>query len=1136
MFALNHGVERSNNNGGKMRARFLVEWSIRLVAAVLLISCPAWAQFTANIQGTVDDPSGAAVPQAKVTLENTVTLVTANTTTDASGLYRFESLAPSTYQITVNATGFAPAESDVTLLTDQTLTVNVSLKVGTATSSVVVTAETPIVNTSETRDQQTVATQELSSVPLEGRNMLSLSTEAPGVSGLGVASGPGTNGGTPGTSADNFSTEEAVDLSAKGQGTVSNLWVIDGLDVTSGIRQGVLNLTPNPDFVEEASNQVNVYNAAYGNASGIQFAMTTKSGTDQYHFLLSDYFNNQDMYARYSLPGSDHAYNPFHGNNMSFSVGGPVIPHKRFFFFFGVEPLRESYSTGSSNFNYVAPQFIAWAKTNYPNTLGTQVLENYPVSPAVAFSSVALTAGADTHLESGCGIGSTAPADIPCSTPMVDTGVFNSTDFRNGTQYFVRFDKYFDKDRIYGSFFRTLLSSGGPAQIPAFPATNNYWERAIQVGWTHTFSPTMLNEASFGTNRVQGILDSSGTFTVPIINTSEVGGYGSGFAQGDFIQHDYHWRDVLTKVAGAHVLTVGYEGWYGDDEEPFQGPWSTPALGFNSLTDLVRDAPQSENHLYYSPQTGLVQLWDWDAASSTYGFFANDVWKVRKNLTLTVGFRFDNEGNPYALNSYTVFGNFILGPGSTFNQQIASGSTQASHYALNHAPKTYNPRLGFAWDVTGSGSWLLRGGFGMFSNALTSANIQEEYRGDTPGTLQPTFEAGTSTPPIFSLGTGSTPPFGFVTPSMVGGPLCPAAPCLDSQGGLVGANLGIGGIDPNITSPTSYQWSATLEHKITDHFVASLFYSGSHDTDIAAGGDGAGGVSYGTQINFVPGSEVGKGVGAFPGTYNSSFGSIFYTQDNRYSNYEGITVDLRARAKHGFFDVSYTRSSSKDDAGNYASSPENPSIWYGPSPWDVPNRISASFTYTLVGLNHGQGAIGKLTGGWGISGVSYYQTGYPFTVFAGNSFNGGAYVAGSNAFLNATGDYNADGDNNDVPNVTNYTENFSHTNDFTQGNISHGVNPGVLSLSQFTVPTLGSEGNEKTNLFRQPSLTQTDVSFYKDNKITERLDFQFRFDFFNIFNDTNFTNIQNNVNASNFGEVQSQNLPRWWTVGGKLSF
>jgi hypothetical protein len=1121
--------------GGKMRPKFLVEWSIRLAAVVLLFSGSAWAQYTANIQGTVTDPSGAAVPQAKVTLENTVTQVEENSTTDATGFYRFLSVAPSTYEITITSAGFSTEQRTVTLTTDQNLTVDFGLKVGTATTAVVVTTETPIVNTSETRDQQTIATQELSQVPLEGRNMLSLATEAPGVSGLGVASGPGTNGGTPGSSADNFSTEEGVDVSAKGQGTVSNLWVIDGLNVTSGIRQGVLNLTPNPDFVEESTNQVNVYSSAYGNASGIQFAMTTKSGGDQFHFLISDYFNNQDMWARYSLPGSDHAYSPFHGNNMSFSVGGPVIPHKRFFFFFGVEPLREATSTGTASFTYVDPAFITWAEGAYPNNLGTQVLKNYPVSSAVEFNRVSLTAAQDTHLADGCGPTAVLDADIPCATNMLDSGVFNSTNFRNGTQYFLRFDKYFDKDRIYGSFFRTLLATGGLAPIPAFPADDNYFQRALQIGWTHTFNPTMLNEASFGVNRVQGIEDQTGTFTVPIIGTPEVGGYGSGFAQGNFIQHDYHWRDVLTKVSGAHVFSVGYEGWYGDDEEPFQGPWSTPAINFNSLLDLVQDAPQSENHLYYSPQTGNVQLWDWDAASSNYGFFANDVWKARKNLTVTLGFRFDNEGDPYALNSYTVFGNFMLGPGSTFDQQIASGSTQASHFALNHAPKTYNPRVGFAWDLTGSGNWLLRGGFGMFSNALTSANIQEEFRGDTPGTLQPTFEAGSSTPPIFSLGTGSKPPFGFVTPSLVGGPLCPAAPCLDSQGGLVGANLGIGGIDPNITSPTSYQWSGTLEHKISDHFVASVFYSGSHDTHIAAGGDAAGGVSYGTQINFVPGSEEGKSVGAFPGTYNSSFGSIFYTQDNRYSNYEGVTVDLRARARHGFFDVSYTRSSSKDDAGNYASSPENPSIWYGPSPWDVPNRISASFTYTIVGLHHGEGAVGKVTGGWGISGVSYYQTGYPFTVFAGNSFNGGAYVAGSNAFLNATGDYNADGDNNDVPNVTNYTESVSHARDFTQGSLS-GTAPGVFSLSQFTVPTLGTEGNEKINGFREPSVTQTDVSIYKDNYITERLNFQFRFDIFNVFNNTNFTNISNNVNASNFGEATGQNLPRWWTIGGKLTF
>jgi hypothetical protein len=297
-----------------MRARFFVGRFAWLLVGVLLVAGSARAQFTANIQGTVADPTGASVAQAKVTLLNTATQVSQGTTTDDSGLYRFLSVAPGPYQISVAAAGFETAQRTVTVTTDQDLNVPFALTVGAATTSVVVTTESPILSTTDTRDQQTVATQELSSVPLEGRNLLSLSTEAPGVSGLGVASGPGTNGGTPGSSADNFSTEEGVDVSAKGQGTVSNLWVIDGLDVTSGIRQGVLNLTPNPDFVEEATNQVNIYSAAYGNASGIQFAMTTKSGADQFHFLISDYFNNQDMWARYSLPGSDHAYSPRTGH------------------------------------------------------------------------------------------------------------------------------------------------------------------------------------------------------------------------------------------------------------------------------------------------------------------------------------------------------------------------------------------------------------------------------------------------------------------------------------------------------------------------------------------------------------------------------------------------------------------------------------------------------------------------------------------------------------------------------------------------------------------------------------------------------------------------------------------------------
>ena len=243
--------------------------------------------------------------------------------------------------------------------------------------------------------------------------------------------------------------------------------------------------------------------------------------------------------------------------------------------------------------------------------------------------------------------GTAATNNLPCPTPMIDSGTFNATNFRNGTQYFARVDKYLKNDRIYGSFFRTLLGFGGPAAIPQFSTTNHTWERAFQVNWTHTFSPTLLNEAIFAQNRIEGKLDETGDFTIPGIGvTGQSLGYGLGFSQGDFIQHNYHWRDVLSKIRGAHVLKIGYEGWFGDDVEPFQGPWSHPAFSFNNLLALAQDAPATEGGVMYNPISGQQQLWDWNAASKTWGLFAEDTWKARRNLTLTLGFRFDDQGNP----------------------------------------------------------------------------------------------------------------------------------------------------------------------------------------------------------------------------------------------------------------------------------------------------------------------------------------------------------------------------------------------------------------------------------------------------------------------------------------------------------
>ena len=408
------------------------------------------------------------------------------------------------------------------------------------------------------------------------------------------------------------------------------------------------------------------------------------------------------MYAKFSLPGSDHKFSPFHSNNFSGAIGGPIIPHHQFFFFFGVEPLRSSASTGNATDIFPDPAFAAFAQANFPNTFGTKILNTY--TPSIASGNVVKTA--NDIFPGTCGTAATS--FLPCATPMLDSGVFNSTNFRNGTQYFVRVDKYFKHDRIYGSFFRTLLNYGGPNVIPQFSTTNNNWERAVQVNWTHDFSPTTLNEVIFAQNRIEGKLGETGDFTIPGVTvTGQNVGYGVGFAQGDFIQHNYHWRDVLTHVRGAHVIKVGYEGWYGDDVEPFQGPWSHPGFSFDNLLTLAQDAPHTEGGVMYNPITGQQQLWNWNAASKTWGIFAEDTWKAKRNLTVTFGFRFDDQGNPYSKSDSTVFGNFYLGSGSSFQDEVAGGVAKPTHNALLGAPKAYQPRIGVAWDINGKGDWLV---------------------------------------------------------------------------------------------------------------------------------------------------------------------------------------------------------------------------------------------------------------------------------------------------------------------------------------------------------------------------------------------------------------------------------------------
>ena len=282
-----------------------------------------------------------------------------------------------------------------------------------------VTEQAPILNPAEQRNQLTLEHQAVDELPVAGRSLVGLATLAPGVTGLGTSAA-----NAPGSGVDNYSTETVVDASANGQGQMSNMWVVDGLDVTSGIRQGVLNLTPNPDSVQEVGIQVNTFSSEYTRASGLQTVMVTKSGTDQFHGFAADYYYNRTMFALTQAQAGNN-YLPFHGNNMSFGIGGPIIPHHQLFFFFDVEPLRSANSTIASGQTFADPAFVNFAETNFPTTVGTGLLQTYVPTNLTATSQL-LTAGqyffpvSATNPVAGCPAGQTNIRCGDCAIALHD--------------------------------------------------------------------------------------------------------------------------------------------------------------------------------------------------------------------------------------------------------------------------------------------------------------------------------------------------------------------------------------------------------------------------------------------------------------------------------------------------------------------------------------------------------------------------------------------------------------------------------------------------------------------------------------------------------------------------------------------
>jgi hypothetical protein len=636
-----------------------------------------------------------------------------------------------------------------------------------------------------------------------------------------------------------------------------------------------------------------------------------------------------------------------------------------------------------------------------------------------------------------------------------------------------------------------------------------------------------LNQASFAAIRVEGLQPAAGLFSVPVVNVTGIGqGLGSGFAAGDFIQHNYHWRDVLTHVYKSHNISAGYEGLFADDVELFAGPYDQPNFQFSNLLDLVQDNVYTETSVAYTPLTGAKIQYDWNAAGVTHGVFVQDTWKIRSNVTVNYGLRWDDFGNPYSRDANTVFGNFFYGPGQSLQQQIANGVVVAHHHALNRSiTDVFSPRGGVAWDLTGNGKWLIKGGVGIFHNWPTLANLQEQYRGNPPGPIFPTFYGGQTPAPIFGLGTSNKSPFGYTYPTL-------PAEQLDAKGGLQGIQFNIGGIDPNLVSPVSYIYSFGLDHELPGNLVGSVLYSGSVGRNLLSGGGQVYSVSYGQDINELPGDLIIHN-STVPSRLNSSFGEVLYTQNDRVSAYNALILALRGRYKNAFFNASYTHSSSQDDTQVYPSY-INPHQYYAPSIWDIPNRFSLAWNYEFPRPNGGLGLVGRAAGGWQLSGTTILQSGPPFTISTNAAFAPLTNSSGQfTGYAPGSGDYNADGDTFDFPNVQSYS--YSTSRKAYLSGLFGSTH--AAALANFPVPsTFGSEGNERYSAFREPGFEEWDVALLKNTKITEAVNFQLRFEFFNLFNRPNLNTVDTNLPDGNVGHATGQNVPRFFQLGGNITF
>jgi hypothetical protein len=1119
---------------GPAPARKHFAFKIAACAAFLLAFMPvASAQFNSEFTGVVVDQTSAAVGGAKIVVTNQDTGVARSSISASTGDFRVPSLPGGTYSIEVQATGFKSwLEKDVLLENNQVKTVHPTLALPTQATSVEVRSAAAEIITDRSDTSTEITEKTITDAPLVGRNVYtSLIELGPGITGTGVPAGVGSGSNNN----DSFEQEEGYQVNAAGQRQENNEYDVDGSIATSASRDGVVNLSPEPDFIQAMRVAGATFDASKGRYSGAWVQVFTKPGTDEFHGSVSEYHTDNVLTARtefqYCPPGlaGCTAIPAFRRNEFGGTFGGPIIKNKLFVFggIFGLE----SSTANTVVANVETPQFVTWVQQNLQSSLANQLFSAGPPGT----SNTGLTNVQTVAQVEAANPGFLSDAIFPQDLAALGTVTVPQTLPHPAYQWHFRVDYNLNqsKDRLFFDWFRTY-SNSEYAAARAFNRDQTVPNHGAfaKLDWTHSFSSSLLNDASMTMVRARGWQNPPANgLELPNVN---VGGISEGFNQwgnSGWVHENFNWHDVLTWQHGKHTVTTGVDIDRHHDDDNFTNGLIRPSFYFANLMDFAQSYPFSQSGPIVNVQTGALANNLYEKIRWLYdGAFVQDDWKVNPRFTLNAGIRFSYFGRLGTESAGTVpFQYFTPGAGSDFAATVTSGTMTLKGpdgYVLDNRPHGWEPRIGFGWDIFGNGKTALRGGYGLFYNVIADGSWTFASYDNPPNFANPSFSLeNTSHPFTYAAGnsTGTNwpvPPVQFQT---------------NSAGGIQGVNVETTGVQPVLDQPRTHVWMLSVQQDLGHNMVAEADYNGSHSDHLYVQ----------TDVNRFAGDLIlNQGTQT---RLNPNFGPVIFGRTIGVADGHYGTVMLSKRFTHSWqlrgiytFGKSTDELSSNDNGnanGEAVFNPVDIQAQHALSDFDVSKRFTADSVVELPSpFKSGVGR--QVLGGWRMSNILILQSGLPFTVYTSEPFvpvwNNTScqttVTAGCQIVGNAGGDFNADGYNYDVPNAP--PAGSVHT-----GNRSDFLK-GFANAAAFPTPALGSEGNLGRNAYIGPGFVNVNTEFAKVFSLKERYSFEFRADISNLFNRVNLTQPVSDLsgNSGPFGFSTQQTLPRAVQFGLRIGF